>query len=97
MLTRCMALEYAPFNVRANCIRPSLQASGLTGNQAVVDALIENELAKQVVKKPLDPSEVADLVVYLSSNKSSMVTGEDIGIDGGLLQLKSLNSLERSD
>lgn len=96
MLTRCMALEYGPSNVRANCICPSLQTSGLSGDQAIVDALVENELAKQVIEKPVTAADVAELALFLSSSKSSMITGEDITMDGGLFKLKSLESIEKS-
>jgi NAD(P)-dependent dehydrogenase (short-subunit alcohol dehydrogenase family) len=79
-LTRALALQAAPA-VRVNAVAPGLIATEMSL------AIPEEQLAKMIGSIPLgrmgDPSEVADLVGFLCSEKSSYLTGEVIVIGGG--------------
>ena len=85
MLTKCMALEFGPHNVRVNCIRPSFMQTGLVDNPDVMSEMTKNVVSAQIIQKLLTTDQTADLVIFLSSNKSAMITAEEILIDGGLL------------
>jgi NAD(P)-dependent dehydrogenase (short-subunit alcohol dehydrogenase family) len=83
MLTRCAAVELAPFQIRVNCIAP-----GYIKTEALAENLSEEFLADLVERTPLgrggSPEEVGDGVVYLSSDMGKWVTGQIFGICGGL-------------
>ena len=83
-LTRSLSLEFAPFNILVNSIAP-----GYVDTKMIELYNSEKELEK--IKKiiPLGrfakPSELGDLVKFLSSEKNSYITGQIIPIDGGYL------------
>ncbi|MCB0308032.1 MAG: SDR family oxidoreductase [Bdellovibrionales bacterium] len=92
-LAKSTALDYAPYNVRANCVCPGAIDTELcqAAIQKTADLLYEGRTEK-VIKAiqnstPLNrlgkPEEVAELVGFLLSNKSSYITGAVIPIDGG--------------
>jgi enoyl-[acyl-carrier-protein] reductase (NADH) len=47
-------------------------------------AAAQQIMSRSAIAKPLETHEAANLVFYLSSPESSMITGEDVAIDGGL-------------
>jgi len=83
MLTRCAALELAPFQIRVNCIAP-----GYIKTEALAENLSEEFLAGLVERTPLgrggDPEEVGDAIVYLSGDMGKWVTGQVFSVCGGL-------------
>jgi len=85
MLTKTLAIEYAPSNVRVNAIGPSLVIT-----QGTIHIKNNPELAEKYKKEiPLgrlgEPEDLVGAAVYLGSDASSFVTGHTIFIDGGLL------------
>ncbi len=81
--TRAMAKELGPKGIRVNAICP-----GLIGTK-FHDDFTSDEIRKVVagktpVRREGKAEEVADLVVYLASDKSSFVTGANFDINGGL-------------
>ncbi|CAG7831863.1 unnamed protein product [Allacma fusca] len=84
MLTKCQAVEFGPHDVRVNSIRPTLMATGLVKNPEIFQTLFDAVQKKQIIKKPLETQEVAQLVVFLSSSQAGMITGEEIAIDAGI-------------
>ncbi|CAG7693754.1 unnamed protein product [Allacma fusca] len=85
MLTKCQAIEFGPNNVRVNSIRPTVMKTGLVTNPVEFQYLTDNLQNNQIISKLLEASEAAELVVFLSSSKSAMITGEEVVIDGGYL------------
>ncbi|MCP4653212.1 MAG: 3-oxoacyl-[acyl-carrier-protein] reductase [Candidatus Omnitrophica bacterium] len=80
--SKSLAKEVAAYNVRVNVVCPGYI------NTDMVNALQENmrnEILKNIPLKRMGASsEVADLCLFLASNKASYITGEVIKIDGGL-------------
>jgi len=79
-LTKGMALELGPHNIRVNCINPSMMDTALLKK---VTAIGETMLERLCIKRVIKPAEAADLVLFLLSPLASMITGENVYIDGG--------------
>lgn len=91
MATKVMAIEWAEFGIRANCIAPGPIDTRLLNARFELMEPEEIEPAKKASAAgvPLgrwgQPHEIADGVVYLASDASSFVTGQTFAIDGGVL------------
>ena len=82
-LTKALAIELAPDNIRVNCINPTLTETPMA-------AVFSEEKRKAAINKiPLGrmakPEDVAYAALYLASEESSMLTGASINVDGGEL------------
>lgn len=83
MLTKVMAAEWGQFNVQVNAVAPTVILTPM-GTQVWGDpAKSEPMLAKIPLRRFGQPVEVADLVLFLASPASDLITGETILIDGG--------------
>lgn len=92
-LTRTAALEGAPYGITVNTICPAYVRTPLVEHQIAdqartrgipAEAVIEQVmLAPAAIKRLIEPSEVADLVLYLCSDSARSITGADWTIDLG--------------
>ena len=92
-LTKTLALELATFNITANCISPgyvwtelverqipdTMSARGMTREQVIQDVL----LTRQPTRKFVQPSDVAEMAVFLCRDACANITGTNISMDGG--------------
>lgn len=84
-LTKSLARELGPFNVRVNAVSPGAVVSEAE-NRVFADRLQQYNdwiLENQSLKARIQPEDVADLVVFLASDRSRMITGQNIAVDGG--------------
>ena len=82
-LTRTLAHELGPDNIRVNCVLPG---AILTERQKQLWFTPEYEqevLTSQAIKRMIHPEEVARLVLFLAANDSSAITNQSYIIDGG--------------
>ncbi len=82
-LTKCLALEWAPYNITVNAVAPTFIET--PGTKKWLD---DGDFRASVVERiPLgrvgDPMEVAGPVVFLASPAASLITGATLMIDGG--------------
>jgi NAD(P)-dependent dehydrogenase (short-subunit alcohol dehydrogenase family) len=86
-LTRCAALEMAPFGVRVNAVNPGVTITNLHRRSGMNDEQYEAFLSRSKETHPLGrpgrADEVASLIAYLASDAAAWMTGETIPIDGG--------------
>ena len=86
-LTKVMTAEWAPYNVQSNAVLPTVILTPM-GEQVWGDPARGDPMRAKI---PLGrfgrPIEVADLVLFLASPASDLITGETILIDGGYTSL----------
>jgi len=82
-MTKALAKEVAPSGIRVNCVTPGVILTKM------VEPLGQETLDELANDTPLGrnglPTDVADAVAWLASERSSFVTGQIIGINGGLV------------
>jgi 3-oxoacyl-[acyl-carrier protein] reductase len=83
--TKSLAKELASRNITVNSIAPGFISSDMT------DALTDDqksEILNQIpVQKFGDPKNIAELAVFLASEKGQYITGQTISVDGGLYMI----------
>jgi 3-oxoacyl-[acyl-carrier protein] reductase len=80
-LTKSLARELGKWNVNVNAVAPGLVMTEMS--RATPEDALAASLAETVLGRFASPEEVADLVAFLSSERSRHITGEIIKIDGG--------------
>jgi NAD(P)-dependent dehydrogenase (short-subunit alcohol dehydrogenase family) len=82
-LTRSMAVEFAPKNVRVNAIAPGLilteRAKNLVANEPTLQPVVA-----RLPLGPAGPEDIANFALYLASDESRKTTGQVIPIDSGI-------------
>lgn len=81
--TRSMAKELGPKGIRVNALCPGLIATKFH-DDFTTDEVRNMVAGKTPLRREGQATEVADLVVYLASDKSSFITGANYDINGGL-------------
>ena len=82
-MTKALAKEVAPSGIRVNCITPGVILTKMTeplGEETLNELANDTPLGRNGV-----PTDVADAVSWLASDRSSFVTGQVIGVNGGLV------------
>jgi NAD(P)-dependent dehydrogenase (short-subunit alcohol dehydrogenase family) len=87
-MTRNMALDLAPFNIRVNCVCPGtiltpasyehMERAGQT-----LDEFIAEQGPRHLLNRVGDPREVAYPILFLASDEASFITGTHLMVDGG--------------
>ncbi len=82
-LTRAMALELAPANIRVNAVGPGPIATEMTAGTRADPERNERLLSGIPLGRFGEPEEIANMIVFLLSDAASYVTGQIICADGG--------------
>jgi NAD(P)-dependent dehydrogenase (short-subunit alcohol dehydrogenase family) len=87
-LTRSLALDYGPAGVRVNAVAPGYTDTHLLREwlelQADEEAVLASVLSRIPLARITEPREIADVVVFLLSERASAITGATIAVDCGL-------------
>jgi len=86
-LTKSNAQEWAPWNVRVNVLSPGPFMSEMVDGADRVRPGFKELIASGTMQKRIaEASEIVGPVVYLASDASSFVTGDDISVSGGMMK-----------
>ena len=86
--TRALAKESARFGVRVNAVAPGpidtqmVRAADALGE--IGERMVQGMIDSTVMRRLGEPDEVAAAIAYLASDEASYVTGETVGVSGGL-------------
>lgn len=80
--TKSLAKEYSGYGIRVNAVAPGFTDTDMLKNvpENVYDACVDTV----GMKRPGEPNEIAETILFLASDMSSYITGEVIRVDGGV-------------
>ena len=81
-MSKSFAIEYAKKNINVNCISPGFIKTAMT--EKIDDKFKEAIIAKIPSARLGDPDDIANAVLFLSSDQSSYINGETIHVNGGM-------------
>jgi NAD(P)-dependent dehydrogenase (short-subunit alcohol dehydrogenase family) len=89
-MTRCMALDLAPFHIRVNCVCPGTIRTAATDRHMAHVGMSEAEFVAENAPLHLlgrvgTPREVANAILFLASDEASFITATSLLVDGGYL------------
>jgi NAD(P)-dependent dehydrogenase (short-subunit alcohol dehydrogenase family) len=83
LLTKVLAIEWAPYNINVNAIAPTFVETPLTKPMFEEKDFRDSVLTKIPLGRIAKPADITGAVIYLASEASNMVTGHGLLIDGG--------------
>ena len=87
MLSKALALDLAKYGIRVNCVCPGITDTPMfrlhVNKTADPERTLQQRIDRVPIGRSLSPMEIADAILYLSSEESSGITGTSIVVDGG--------------
>jgi meso-butanediol dehydrogenase/(S,S)-butanediol dehydrogenase/diacetyl reductase len=89
MLTKALALELSPDNIRVNAICPGTVDTPIVSHVASIfppdlDPRVADRLMMMLPGRAISPAEIGSAIVYLASKDARMITGTVLAFDGGM-------------
>jgi len=81
-MSKSLAIEYAKKNINVNCVSPGFIKTAMT--EKIDDKFKEAIISKIPSARLGDPDDIANAVLFLSSDQSSYINGETIHVNGGM-------------
>ena len=78
-LTRCAAIEAAPFGVRINAVAPSIAMHAFLA-KVTTDEVLDVLTSREAFGRAAEPWEIANVIVFLASEYSTYMTGEVVSV-----------------
>lgn len=88
-LTKSLAAEFAP-KIRVNCVAPSLTNTTMAHKLINTPEKLEASDLRHPLKRIGTPNDIAHMIEFLLSEKSSWISGQIMHVDGGMSSLKVL-------
>jgi NAD(P)-dependent dehydrogenase (short-subunit alcohol dehydrogenase family) len=86
MLSRQIAFEWGPRGVRSNTVSPGLVRTPMSAAFYQAPGVLERREAVVPLRRVATPEDIADVVVFLASERARYVTGQEVVVDGGFAQ-----------
>lgn len=83
-ITRSLSIEFSKYNIRVNSITPGAVATPMLFEH-LTKKQIDTLLNKQLIRELISPESIANLIIYLTSEHATNITGQDFIIDSGVL------------
>ncbi len=84
-MTRSLAREFGPDNIRVNAIAPGWVLTDKQLKLWVTPEALAAHMDRQCLKQHLKPEDIVDSVLFLASQSSRMMTGQAMVVDGGVV------------
>lgn len=81
-LTKTLALEWARYGIRVNCVAPGATLTRMT--DGIPEKIMEGLLGKIPLRRLGEPEEIANAHMFLASDEASYITGQVLFVDGGI-------------
>ena len=83
-MTKSAALEYGKHNIRINCICPYATDTPILEDSGMLETELRAKISKTIpLRRYAEPTEMAEGILWLATDKSSFVTGHTLILDGG--------------
>ena len=82
-MTKALAKEVGPSKIRVNCVSPGVIDTDM--NKGLTNEDLDALKSDTPLGKIGTPTDIAELLLFLADDKASFITGQDIGINGGLV------------
>jgi NAD(P)-dependent dehydrogenase (short-subunit alcohol dehydrogenase family) len=83
MLSRQLASEWGPHGIRSNVVSPGMVITPMSQSFYDTPGVTERRTAVVPSRRIGMPHDIADAILYLASDRSSYVNGDEITVDGG--------------
>ncbi len=83
VMSQQLAYELGPHGVRSNTVSPGLVRTPMTEAYYLAPGVAERRQAAIPLRRVAGPADIADVVVFLASDRARYITGADITVDGG--------------
>jgi NAD(P)-dependent dehydrogenase (short-subunit alcohol dehydrogenase family) len=94
VLTEVLATEWAQYNIRLNCVSPSVTRTDMMEVAIRTGTVTVDKYANRTpLGRVAEVSEIANAVLFLASDRASYITGENLRVDGGWVPYGNLQAL----
>ena len=81
-MTKSVSREIGPMGIRVNAIAPGITQTDMLSS--MTPEVINESVSTSDLRRPGQPDEIANAVLFLASDNSSYITGQTIRVDGGM-------------
>lgn len=82
-MAKALAIEEGRYGITVNCVAPGFMETEMVQALPTYETIKERAVAMQPIKRVGKPSDIADAVAFLASERASFITGEVLHVTGG--------------